>query len=215
MDFVSKRIDIARRISNAEIKYREIILKTFGSAAPASDKKPDPTRVDDDKKVAKVMQECIAPRLERLRVSYFGSHQQYSVSDWWGVDNRYSFDHDFWTKTTEWQLLEYEHDARKLLGDYDKDMAALEKVEPITKAYRAALAKAVERAQVEPPLNDSDVTWADVFIIRHLSYDPALKGVINSDWTSSAGRQKLMATIDQLLLEEPHYPPECYYLVLK
>ncbi|KAG8912230.1 hypothetical protein FRC01_005212, partial [Tulasnella sp. 417] len=132
------------------------------------------------------------------------------------VENHDSFGPDFWVKIAHWQLLEYQRDARKLLEDYDKHVSMLEKVEPITRLYRAALAKAVERAQAESPLNGYDVTWSDVFIIRHLSYDPDLKGVIhNSDVTSLEGRQKLMRLIDELLLDEPHFPPECYSLKFK
>lgn len=73
-------------------------------------------------------------------------------------------------------------------------------------AYRAALATAVENALAEPQPLAVDVDWTDVFTIRHIFFDPALKGVIDSNWTSEKGRQKLMKTIGELLLEQPHFP---------
>ncbi|KIO20910.1 hypothetical protein M407DRAFT_10664 [Tulasnella calospora MUT 4182] len=62
---LAQRIDIARRMSNAEIKFREIRLKNSGGAGSSRDKKPDPTRENDDENIAKVLQECIGPRLEK------------------------------------------------------------------------------------------------------------------------------------------------------
>ncbi|KAG8913991.1 hypothetical protein FRC01_004274, partial [Tulasnella sp. 417] len=61
---ISERIDIAKRISNAEIKYRELSLTTLGSAGPSSGKKPDPTLENEQERVATILQECITPRLE-------------------------------------------------------------------------------------------------------------------------------------------------------
>ncbi|KIO32273.1 hypothetical protein M407DRAFT_18836 [Tulasnella calospora MUT 4182] len=240
---ISKRIDIARRISNAEIKYREIILKKFRSAAPSSDMKRDPTLEDDDDKVAKVMQEVIAPRLARLRTSYFGPHEPHLISDWLGVswlfalwrgesgvsihrherritnielmlnlvDNRDSLGSNIWKRIALWQLLKYQREAREFLERFERRISKLKDEDrALHEAYRSALAKAVRRAQAKRPLNNA--TWADVFVIRHLYHDPTLKSAIDSHWTPSKDRQDLMAKIDQMMLEEPHFPPECHAL---
>ncbi|KIO27522.1 hypothetical protein M407DRAFT_243308 [Tulasnella calospora MUT 4182] len=239
VESISKRIHIARRIHNADIKYQEISLKKLGSQHSSSGKKPDPTQ-EDDEKLAKVMQGCIAPRLARLRTSYFGPHQWHLVSDWWGVswlftlwegepgvsihrherrianieimldlvEHRDNLSSEFWNKITQWQLLRYQHDATRIFKTFKREIAGLESVEPSHRACRSALAKAVKRAQAEPPLINA--TWADAFIIRHLSFDPSLKAVIDSEkWTSSDGRQAVMAMFDELLLDEPRFPLGC------
>ncbi|KAG8909225.1 hypothetical protein FRC00_010490 [Tulasnella sp. 408] len=253
----TQRIDIAKRISNAETKYREISLERFGSASPSSSKKSDQAQEDDDANVANVMEGIIAPRLARLRNSYSSPYQSYLVTDWWGVSwlfplwrgepdasihrherrianieimlaivkNHNAFGSEVWEKITKWQLLSYQRgtynpwltvpeshlfrspEARKILEEFDIYISKLKNVGPEHRAYRSALAEAVERALAELPLND--VTWVDVFTIRHLSYDPSLKAAINSSWTPLGGREDLMAVIDDLLLGEPAFPPEC------
>lgn len=77
---------------------------------------------------------------------------------------------------------------------------------PEHRAYQSAVAEAVERALAEPPLND--VTWVDVFTIRHLSFDPSLKAVIDSSSTPVREAENLRAVFDDLLLEEPTFPRE-------
>ncbi|KAG8897915.1 hypothetical protein FRC01_011114 [Tulasnella sp. 417] len=239
---IRKHIDIARRISKAEIKYREISLKTFGSAAPSSGKKPDPAHKDNDEKVAKIMQGIIAPRLARLRTSYFGLHQPHPISDWWGVswlfalwegepgisihrherritnielmlnlvENRDSLDSEFWNKVTRWQLLRYQRNTREILEEFGRRLPRSAYICPSHIDYMHALSKAVELAQAEQPLNNA--TWADVFVIRHIYYDPTLKATVDAYWTPTRERRNLMAKIDQQILEEPHFPTEGHAL---
>ncbi|KIO27579.1 hypothetical protein M407DRAFT_23262 [Tulasnella calospora MUT 4182] len=239
------RISIVKRISNAEMKCRELSQEEFGSAAGSSSgKKPGPAQEeDDDEKLAKVMQECIAPRLARLRASYFDPHQQRPVSDWWGVtwlfalwggkldvsidrherritnieimlkllDNRDSLPPEFWKVTANSQLGGYQEGAMRILRSFERYISELESIEPSHRVYQSALAKAVERAQAEPSLNEA--TWADVFIIRYLWFDPTLKAVIDSEkWTPSEGRQAFMAVIDEVLLDQPYFSSNYLYI---
>ncbi|KAG8933923.1 hypothetical protein FRC01_006315 [Tulasnella sp. 417] len=182
----AQHIDITRRISKAEIKYRETSLKTFGSAAPSSGTKPDPAHKDDDEKVAKIMQGIIAPWLARLQTSYFGLNQPHPISDWWGVN------------------------TRGMLEEFGRRLPRSPYICPIHMDYMHVLLKAVELAQAEQPLNN--VTWADVFVIHHLYYDPTLKATVDAYWTPSTEWSNLMANINRQILEEPHFPTEGHTL---
>ncbi|KIO18355.1 hypothetical protein M407DRAFT_225876 [Tulasnella calospora MUT 4182] len=210
-DGSTPRISISKRISNAEIKYRELSREKFGSAAGSSSgKKPGPAREedDDDEKLAKVMQECIAPRLARLVISLLHRYRKLGPKLTFGIlgllENCDSLPPEFWKVTANSQLEGYQEGAMRILRSFERYIFELENVEPSHRVYLSALAKAVEQAQAEPSLNEA--TWADVFIIRHLWFDPTLKAVIDSEkWTPSEGRQAFMAVIDE---EPSHKQPQ-------
>ncbi|KAG9041325.1 hypothetical protein FS837_012415 [Tulasnella sp. UAMH 9824] len=130
------------------------------------------------------------------------------------IENHHKYDSKFWFDIVKWQLEDYQRVSKKCLEHYDKFVAQLKQVESSHIAYRAALATAVENALAEPEALAADVDWTDVFTIRHISFDPALKGVIDSNWTPEQDRQNFMKTIDEVLLEEPHFPPGYRVLLL-
>ncbi|KAG8925826.1 hypothetical protein FRC01_009639 [Tulasnella sp. 417] len=126
------------------------------------------------------------------------------------VQNYHRFDSTFWSKIVRWQLEEYHRESKRILKDFNKALADHGHLEPGHRAYQRAIATATQAALAEPGPSPGDVTWADVFTVRHLFQDPALKAVIDSGWTSSDQRLELLAFIDQVLLEEPQFPPDCH-----
>lgn len=238
----SRRADIARRIAHAEKRFTGLTFDMTFKADSLSAEKWDEdvriTKVMQDcigHRLERLRLSFFGPRepcttenwwiVAWLRASWRGSNIGVPIERHYHrlvkielmlylVENHCKFDPPFWFEIAKWQLRDYQHDAKKVLEEFDKDLASRKKVNPVDVAHRAGLATAVQNALAEPEPLASEVDWTDVFTIYHLSFDPAFMDAIHSDRTPEKNREDLLKIIDDTLLLEPHFPPECYYLLL-
>lgn len=70
----------------------------------------------------------------------------------------------------------------------------------------------MKRAHALPEPDPEKAQLADVFCIRNIYDDPDLKVLIASDRFTTEKRLALQEVVDDLLLQQPMFPPECYAL---
>ncbi|KAG8914928.1 hypothetical protein FRC00_009596 [Tulasnella sp. 408] len=111
------------------------------------------------------------------------------------------------------ELMEtYRRFGAKLLKDYKEATLNVEEDRDGVEAFISALEKAVKRADGLPEPDPEKAQLADVFWIRNIYDDPDIKALIASDQFTSEKRLALQEVVEDLLLQQPIFPPECYAL---
>ncbi|KAG9003910.1 hypothetical protein FRB90_011089 [Tulasnella sp. 427] len=126
----------------------------------------------------------------------------------------------FWATVAKWQKETYcqclpfssSKDAARLLREYRMATADVSNDKNGPKAFTAALEKAVERSQVLPEPDSEKAQFSDVFWLRNVYDDPDIKILVASDQFTPEKRLRLQETVDNLLLQQPLFPAECYAL---
>lgn len=80
------------------------------------------------------------------------------------------------------------------------------------KAFTDALEKAVKRAHALQEPDQEKGQLCHVFSIRNIYDDPDIKALISSDRFTQEKRLKLQESVEDLLQQQPVFPPECYAL---
>ncbi|KAG8923756.1 hypothetical protein FRC00_005885 [Tulasnella sp. 408] len=127
------------------------------------------------------------------------------------IENKDSFDQSFWTKINRWQIGEYQRECQRLLQDYKGAMNSITQDSHNVDLIVKALEKATERAY--ELTNPEKAEWFDVFVIRNIYDDPDLKALIDSDKFAPGRRQELYEAIEDMVLQYPLFPHQCYALV--
>lgn len=78
--------------------------------------------------------------------------------------------------------------------------------------FIAALDRAVRRAHSLPEPDPEKARLSDVFLIRNVYDDEDMKALIFSDRFTPKKRLELQEAVEELLLDQPMFPPECYRL---
>ncbi|KIO20909.1 hypothetical protein M407DRAFT_29462 [Tulasnella calospora MUT 4182] len=127
------------------------------------------------------------------------------------IENRESFDQSFWTKINQWQIGEYQQECQRFLQGYKRATDSIVQDGHNANLIVNALEKATQRAyELEKP---EKAQWFDVFVIRNIYDDPDLKALIDSDRFAPGKRQELYEAIEDMSLQYPLFPPECYALL--
>lgn len=79
-------------------------------------------------------------------------------------------------------------------------------------AFIGALEKVVKRAHALPEPDPKKARISDVFSIRNAYDDPDVKALIDSNRFTSGKRLELQNAVEDLLSQQPIFPPECYAL---
>ncbi|KAG8952462.1 hypothetical protein FRC04_004522 [Tulasnella sp. 424] len=126
------------------------------------------------------------------------------------VENRESFDPKFWASIAKWQIDTYRRSCDNLLRDYKDSTRDMSDDKDGVEVFIAALEKAVQRAYALPEPDPEKAQISDVFVIRNVNDDPDVQSFIYSDRFSQEKRRALQETVEELLTEQPMFPPACY-----
>ncbi|KAG8911424.1 hypothetical protein FRC01_005719 [Tulasnella sp. 417] len=128
------------------------------------------------------------------------------------VNNRESFGPGFWASIARWQIDTYRQFGDKLLRDYKTATQNIPVDRDGVQAFTDALEQAVKRAHTLQEPDQEKGQLSDVFYIRNIYEDPDIKLLIASDRFSPEKRLKLQESVEDLLQQQPVFPPECYAL---
>lgn len=98
------------------------------------------------------------------------------------------------------------------MRDYKNAVRNLSEDKDGVEAFIAALEKAVKRANALPEPDPEKARLSDAFAIRNVYDDHDVKALISSDRFTPEKRLKLQEAVEELLLEQPMFPPDCYAL---
>lgn len=99
-----------------------------------------------------------------------------------------------------------------MLRDYKDATRDLPEDKDGVGAFIAALEKAVKRAYALPEPDPEKARLSDAFSIRNIYDDHDVKALISSDRFTPEKRLKLQEAVEELLMEQPMFPPESYAL---
>lgn len=102
--------------------------------------------------------------------------------------------------------------CEKLLREYREATYDIKDDRAGVEAFIGALESAVKRAQALPDPDPEKARASDVFSIRSPYDDPDVKALIDSDRFTPGKRLELQNAVEELLLQQPMFPPECYAL---
>lgn len=126
------------------------------------------------------------------------------------LHTRDSYEPDFWADIVKWQMALHKQHSWKLLQDYKAAMKNNIFDRGNRELILSALEKAVQRVNaLEAP---EKATFEDAFVIRNIYDDPDLKAVITSRFSPDQ-QLRLSKTMDEILLQQPAFPPQCYSLL--
>ncbi|KAG8964242.1 hypothetical protein FRC00_003234 [Tulasnella sp. 408] len=128
------------------------------------------------------------------------------------VKNSNSFGPEFWASIARWQIEAYRRFGNKLLQDYKDATCDMRENRDDVEVFTAALEKAVKRAYALPEPDPEKAQLEDVFSIRNIYDDPDVKALITPDRFSAEKRLALQEVVEELLMQQPMFPPECYAL---
>ncbi|KIO19516.1 hypothetical protein M407DRAFT_30841 [Tulasnella calospora MUT 4182] len=77
-------------------------------------------------------------------------------------------------------------------------------------AFIGALEKAVKRAHALPEPDPEKAQLSDAFSVRNIYDDPDVKALIDSERFTPEKRLELQNAVEDLLLQQPIFPPNCY-----
>lgn len=77
----------------------------------------------------------------------------------------------------------------------------------------SALSAAVRRACEQPEPSPEKTTFADAFAIRNLYDDAGLKALVESNMFTPQRQRELYEAAEELMYQQPAFPPECYALL--
>ncbi|KAG8976591.1 hypothetical protein FRC05_003430 [Tulasnella sp. 425] len=80
------------------------------------------------------------------------------------------------------------------------------------KVFIGALEKAVQRAYALPVPEEEEAQLSDVFSIRSIYNDPDVWALVNSKRFTPEERLELQRVAEELLIQQPMFPPDCYAL---
>lgn len=80
------------------------------------------------------------------------------------------------------------------------------------KAFIGALEKAVQRAYGLPVPEEGKAQLSDVFSIRSIYNDPDVWALVTSERFTLEKRLELQRVAEELLIQQPMFPPNCYAL---
>ncbi|KAG8944566.1 hypothetical protein FRC04_001689 [Tulasnella sp. 424] len=101
----------------------------------------------------------------------------------------------------------------RLLEDYRETTEHLSGDRGDVETILSALSAAARRACEQPQPSPEKTTFADAFAIRNLYEDPALKTLVDSTMFTPQRRRELYAAAEELMYQQPAFPPECYALL--
>lgn len=102
--------------------------------------------------------------------------------------------------------------GEKLLRDYKEAMFDMPEDKEEAEVFIGALEKAVGRAHALPEPDAEKAQFSDVFAVRNIYDDPDIKALVNSDRFTPEKRLVLQEAVEDLLSQQPMFPPECYAL---
>ncbi|KAG8919863.1 hypothetical protein FRC01_001054 [Tulasnella sp. 417] len=126
------------------------------------------------------------------------------------IKNRGSFGPTFWSSIVRWQIETYRRFCEKLLREYREATCDMMNDRDGVEAFIAALEKAVKRAHALPDPDPEKAQFSDAFSIRNTYEDPDVKALVDSDRFTPGKRLELQSAVQDLLLQQPMFPPECY-----
>ncbi|KAG8920373.1 hypothetical protein FRC01_000796 [Tulasnella sp. 417] len=100
-----------------------------------------------------------------------------------------------------------------LLRDYREATHDMPEDRDDADVFINALEKAVRRVHNLPEPDTEKAQLSDVFSVRNIYDDPEIKALINSDRFTREKRLELQEAVEDLLLQQPVFPPECYALL--
>lgn len=74
---------------------------------------------------------------------------------------------------------------------------------------------AVQSALAEPEPSPGNVVWTYVFATRVIFHDPTLRAVIDAELALEGRPDELDDFIEDLLYQQPSFPPACYAFEFK
>ncbi|KAG8926078.1 hypothetical protein FRC00_003303 [Tulasnella sp. 408] len=132
------------------------------------------------------------------------------------VGNHGSFKPEFWAEIAQWQLRTYKELCAKFLEDFEDVIAEYNTPDDeYVQMCRSVVKTAVQRALAEPEPCPGDVTWTDVFATRFIFQDPTLQGILDAAPALEGRPDRLDILIEDVLYQEPSFPPACRALKLE
>lgn len=128
------------------------------------------------------------------------------------VENRESFGPKFWASIAKWQMETYRRFCDTLLRDYKDSTRDMAEDKDGVEVFTAALEKAVRRAYALPEPDPEKAQISDIFLIRNIYDDPDVQSLISSDRFNQEKRRELQEAVEEMLTEQPMFPPACYTL---
>lgn len=194
---------------------------------------PSAREVDNSAVRFQLINGCIIPRLERATNELNSSLIQLSASPNHQAEaavvleergrqmaqielmmlmllNHDVYDGNFWASLVRWQMHTHQENCIRLLEDYKE---ATRHVSDNKCDLLAALSAAVHRVCEHPEPSPEKVTFADAFTIRNLYDDPGLKALVESSKFTPQQRRELNEVAEELMYQQPAFPPECYALL--
>ncbi|KAG9018643.1 hypothetical protein FRB90_011068 [Tulasnella sp. 427] len=127
------------------------------------------------------------------------------------IEERDTLDSHFWGEVNAWQIKEYQQSCEEFRQTYKRATSTIAHKDKNVKLITAALDKATERAYLLQP--SEKPTWEDAFVVRSIYDDPDLKALIESNRIPAERRRRMLEAAEEMALQQPLFPPECYALL--
>ncbi|KAG8976592.1 hypothetical protein FRC05_003431 [Tulasnella sp. 425] len=128
------------------------------------------------------------------------------------VKNRESFGPGFWASIAKWQVQTYQRYCTKLLEDYINSTRSMSESRDEAKVFIGTLEKALQRAYALPEPDEGKAQLSDVFFIRSIYNDPDVRALVASERFTPEKRLEVQRVAEELLRQQPMFPPKCYAL---
>lgn len=100
----------------------------------------------------------------------------------------------------------------KLLEDYRESASSIPGDSAGATVFISALEKAVQRAHALPEPDPEKAEISDAFSIRSIHNDPDVRLLVASGDFTPEKRLELQRMAEDILQQQPMFPPECYAL---
>ncbi|KAG8919864.1 hypothetical protein FRC01_001055 [Tulasnella sp. 417] len=160
-----------------------------------------------------LLQSSLTSRAERTANEKYERRARHAELMLYLVKNQESFGPTFWASIISWQMMMYRRSCIKLLEAYrDSASRHLSGNSDGAKVFMSALETAVQRANALPEPDPEKAEISDAFSIRSIYNDPDLGFLVGSAGFSLEKRLGLQQMTEDILLQQPMFPPECYAL---